>query len=318
MRINYTLDLEILKQTSAIAERLGEVKALFLNQMDPLFRQKNRIDSIQATLSLEGKRLSREKAAAIVKHRAVREPKKLIQEVYNTNRVYEMLPEFDPLSQDSFQKAHHEMLAGSDTPKGYRTEEIAIFHRHGTISMAPFSTEVKPTMNELFHYLRHGKDPVLIKSCILHYYIVFIHPFENGSERMSWLWQTLLLMKEHPVYEFLPYNKEILDTRKKYYQTLPGAEQKTDATDFIHYMLQAIDNAFIDFLKNARKLVRPHNRIEHFHTFNLQSFTRKDYMCVFKSISTATATRDLELGVETGLFEKRGSNNQTTYSCQLL
>ncbi|MEN8230767.1 MAG: Fic family protein, partial [Bacteroidota bacterium] len=143
-------------------------------------------------------------------------------------------------------------------------------------------------------------------------------PFNIGNDRMSRLWQTLLLMKEHPVFEFLPFEKEILLTWKKYDPVLPGTEQKTDATGFIHYILQAIDDAFIDFLENARKLVRPHNRIEHFHTFNLQSFTRKDYMRVFKSISTATATRDLELGVETGLFEKHGSNNQTTYSCQIV
>ncbi|MEN8229956.1 MAG: Fic family protein, partial [Bacteroidota bacterium] len=205
MRINYTITPEILNQISAISQRLGEVKALFLDQMDPLFREENRIDSIHATLRLEGKRLSREKAAAISKQRAVREPKKLIQEVYNTNRVYEMLPEFNPLSQDSFQKAHHEMVAGSDTPIGYRTMEIAIFHRHGPISMAPPPVEVKPAMKELFHYLRHGKDPVLIKSCILHYYIVFIQPFNIGNDRMSRLWQTLLLMKEHPVFEFLPF-----------------------------------------------------------------------------------------------------------------
>jgi hypothetical protein len=36
-------------------------------------------------------------------------------------------------------------------------------------------------------------------------------------------------------------------------------------------------------------------------------------MGVFKEISTATASRDLKLGVESGLFEKEGDKTKTIY-----
>ncbi|MFT5581218.1 MAG: putative HTH transcriptional regulator [Psychromonas sp.] len=42
-------------------------------------------------------------------------------------------------------------------------------------------------------------------------------------------------------------------------------------------------------------------------------FSRMDYMNVFKTISTATASRDLKLGVEKGLFEKEGDKAKTNY-----
>lgn len=42
-------------------------------------------------------------------------------------------------------------------------------------------------------------------------------------------------------------------------------------------------------------------------------FNRKDYMNVFKDISSATASRDLKRGVELGIFEKEGDKTKTIY-----
>ncbi len=48
-------------------------------------------------------------------------------------------------------------------------------------------------------------------------------------------------------------------------------------------------------------------------SLNKTEFTRKDYMDVFKDISSATASRDLKKGAEIGLFEKIGEKNKTMY-----
>jgi len=46
---------------------------------------------------------------------------------------------------------------------------------------------------------------------------------------------------------------------------------------------------------------------------NKTEYTRKNYMDVFKDISSATASRDLKKGTELGLFEKIGEKNKTMY-----
>ncbi|GAA4943607.1 hypothetical protein GCM10023314_15810 [Algibacter agarivorans] len=46
---------------------------------------------------------------------------------------------------------------------------------------------------------------------------------------------------------------------------------------------------------------------------NKTEFSRKDYMDIFKDISSATASRDLKKGIEIELFEKIGERNKTTY-----
>ena len=42
-------------------------------------------------------------------------------------------------------------------------------------------------------------------------------------------------------------------------------------------------------------------------------FTRKDYMQVFKTLSTATASRDLNTAVKSGVLKRMGEGNQARY-----
>lgn len=303
---------------SAIAEKKGEVKAHFLNQLEPHSREENRIDSVHATIFLQNRELSREKTADIIRLRSVRARADSIREIRSTMATYEKLSTYDPFSQNSFKNTFQNLQEEKNIRAAYRTSTIHYYYWTGYIAMSPPLKEMRAGMNELFHYLRHGKDPLLIKSCVCHYAIQFYQPFQNENEKMSRLWQTLLLMKDHPSFEFLPWEKEILTEKKRYYSKLPGRDQNRDSSEFVTYMLKIIDIALANLLESCRKSIKPIDRIRYFHNLGLSSFTRKDYMRIHKNISTATASRDLELGVDSGFFITKGMNNQTTYRCYLL
>jgi hypothetical protein len=49
----------------------------------------------------------------------------------------------------------------------------------------------------------------------------------------------------------------------------------------------------------------------------LASFTRKDYLQAFKTLSTATASRDLNAAVKNGVLQRIGNVNQTRYEVSL-
>lgn len=64
------------------------------------------------------------------------------------------------------------------------------------------------------------------------------------------------------------------------------------------------------------------DRVQYFLTLNgetrasveqAKSFTRKDYMQVFKSLSTATASRDLNTALKSGVLKRMGEGNQARY-----
>jgi len=319
MRLTCTPGDETIRLLTEIAEKKGEVKAYFLDKLEPSSREENKIDSIHATLFLQNRELDRQKTADIIRKLSVRAPRDSIREIRSTLRIYENPSAYNPYSQDSLKIVNQDLLRGNEGYKStYRDGIVHSYYWTGFIRMSIPSEEMREGMNELFHYLRHGKDPLIIKSCVCHYAIQFYEPFETNNEIISRFWQTLLLMKEYPLFEFLPWEKEILTGKKRYYSRLPGRDLNTDTTDFVNYMLDIIHIALSNLLESCRKKIGAIDRIRYFYNLGLDSFNRKDYMRVHKNISTATASRDLNLGVETGFFIKQGTNNQTTYRCPLV
>lgn len=73
--------------------------------------------------------------------------------------------------------------------------------------VAPPHTSVSLLMKDLFEYLKDQSELTLIKVVVFHYEMEFIHPFMDGNGRMGRLWQTLILMKAYPLFEFYRLNR---------------------------------------------------------------------------------------------------------------
>jgi Fic family protein len=130
---------------------------------------------------------------------------------------------------------------------------------------------------------------------------------------MGRLWQTLLLLKEYPLFEYLPFETLISKNQKAYYKALANSDKTGELTQFIVFMLSTINASLDELLRERIGPVTNEDRIQIFLATSVKEFTRKDYLNYFKTISTATASRDLSKAVKEKLILKIGDKSNTIY-----
>lgn len=310
----YQITPEIIKLIASISEKIGQINAKFLDKPSPKLRKENRIKTIHSSLSIEGNTLTEVQITALIENKRIIGPEKDVNEVLNAINVYDQLKTLDPKSSKSFLKAHEILMKGLMTDNGkYRKKGVGIMAGNQIAHMAPPAEYVPHLMNDLFNYLKTSKEIALIKSCIFHYEMEFIHPFIDGNGRMGRLWQTLILMKEYPVFEFIPFENIIHKTQGDYYHALSQSDKSGSSTPFIEYMLKVVNDSLYTMLDVKGNVMTTQDRLTYYSEICEPEFSRKDYMSVFKEISSATASRDLKQGIKLGLFEKVGDKSKTVY-----
>lgn len=314
MKPPYDITTEILKLISSISEKIGEVNAKYLIKTNPTLRKQNQIKTIHSSLSIEGNALTEEQITAILENKRVVGPEKDILEVLNALEVYKNINQLKPENEKDFLKAHKLLLKKLiNEPGKYRKQGVGIVKGSKVEHIAPPFENVPYLMEDLFEYLKDKSELTLIKSCVFHYEMEFIHPFLDGNGRMGRLWQTLILMQDYPIFEFLPFETLISKNQDEYYKALSISDKEGKSTKFIEYMLMIIDRSLSELLENSTKKLSGEDRIQLFLENNENEFSRKDYMNYFKDISSATASRDLKNAVENGLISKIGDKKTTTY-----
>ncbi len=315
MKPPYKITGKILQLIASISENIGEVNAVHLSKPPTELRRKNRLKTIHSSLEIEGNTLSIEQITAIVENKRIVGPQKDILEVKNAIAVYDYLDKLNPYSFDSFCEAHGILMQGLvDLPGRLRNKPVGIAKGSQLTHIAPPSDMLKPLLNDLFDYLINDDDLVLIKSCVFHYEMEFIHPFMDGNGRMGRLWQTLILKETYPVFEYLPIETLIKERQEEYYEALAKSDSMGESTVFIEFMLEIILKSLEELLTTQNFNLINIDRINLFKlVINKNYFTRKDYLNKFREISPATASRDLKFAVDNGFIEKTGDKNTTKY-----
>lgn len=314
MRSPYDLTPAILRLIVSISQKVGEVNAGNLVRQSPALRKQNRIKTIYSSLIIEGNTLSVDQMTAIIDHQRVLGPEKDIREVLNAIGVYSELRRYRLDSEKDFLKAHSRLMKGLVAlPGQYRTKAVGILKGSSIRHVAPPASNVGHLMLDLFRYIGSDPELYLIKACVFHYELEFIHPFMDGNGRMGRLWQTVILMRVHLLFEYLPVESLIADNQKEYYQVLTRSDKEGKSTRFIEFMLTLIDRALTLLLANRTHRLAGRDRLELFLEEVSGDFTRKDYMARFRDMSSATASRDLKMAVEARIIIKRGDKKTTVY-----
>ncbi len=308
---------------------MGELKSAALVRPSLKLRKENKIKTVHHSLAIEGNSLSLEQVTALLENKKVVGPKKQISEVLNALELYDKINTLNPLSENDLLQAHSVLMSKLiEKPGQYRKSGVGIFKGTDVHHVAPQAKMVPALMKDLFSYLKaKDESSFLLKACVFHYELEFIHPFEDGNGRMGLLWQQVLLIKHSILFEYISVESLVHEkqkqNQKKYYEVLEKCDKIGDSTLFIEFSLELILRALNEFKDAYRpQRVSAQQRIqlasEHFRKRDKKrEFSRKDYCGLFTDISSATASRDLVAAVKYEIFKIKGEKALARYTVNL-
>ena len=321
MTPHYRITEKILNLVQEISEKSTQ---LSFEKRELHLRKENRIRSIQSSLAIENNSLTIEQVTDIIEGKRVLGPQKDIHEVQNAYEAYEQVFKMDPYEINDFLLAHYLLMQGLvKLPGKFRLGDVGIYDSNGrVVHIGARAQFVGALVQELFDWGKNSKISPIVKSCVIHFELEIIHPFEDGNGRMGRLWQSLILSKWNSLFEWLPIESVIYNHQQGYYDALSKSNRENDATYFIEFMLQAILQTLESYGETASVV---EDFVIHL-TVKEKEYYRvlETYLKVHQSVSAyqaqellgmsgASVRRYLKKYVEIGLLKKTGTTKNRLY-----
>ncbi|HBF5726263.1 TPA: Fic family protein, partial [Clostridioides difficile] len=234
-------------ETENILNLINEIDKLTSSKIFKTIEDKNdlALESYYSSV-IEGAFLTRKIAKSIIRGK-MKPSNKSEYMIYNNHRALEYgLDNLDKLYSHKFIYDLHHILGENclDSEEyEYRTEKVYVCDSKGEIihiGLEPL--KIYDFMSKLIDFMENSKVSNLIKSAIIHFYFVYVHPFSDGNGRTSRALSYLYLIdKGYDTFKEFSISYMISKNRTKYYKAILDVENKgNNLTVFIEFMLKSI------------------------------------------------------------------------------
>ena len=237
----FEINNRILSLVAEITEKITRIETLIDKKRDLYLRKASKIKSVNSSCAIEANTLTEEEVRTVIDGKIVLAPEREIKEVKNAFFAYDNLSSYDPYNIKSFLEAHKHLTTGLIESSGrFRDGYVGVIDGEKVIHLGANAKFVPKLVKELFDWGNFSDINPLVKSCIMHYEIEVIHPFEDGNGRIGRLWQSLLLYEYNKVFEYIPIETLIRANQQKYYDMFVISEKEGSSTHFIEFILEMI------------------------------------------------------------------------------
>ena len=341
----FTITHKILKNIGII-EASKEIidRAPLLPYYEKQFQEDALVRTVHYGTHIEGNELNFDQAEKVIMGDNVVARQRDIQEVINYRKVIEYIGEVgeDPKKQldDEFIKKLHALAVKKILPEEqcgqYRKTQVVVKNSYtGKVSFRPpLSVAVPIQINDLIAFMNtpEGQEihPIL-KSGVVHYEFVRIHPFLDGNGRVARALSTLILFLEgYDIRKFFSLEEYFDKEAERYYDGLQSVEKHDgDLTHWLEYFTEglaielskikdkvekiSIDGKLRQKLGNKPLMLtdRQLKIVEYIQeTVYLQN---KAYEMLFPMVSEDTILNELKGLIKAGIIRKQGKTKAAKY-----
>ena len=243
--------------TNKILKNIGNIEASkevidhapLLPYFEKEFRENALVRSVHYGTHIEGNELNLSEAEKVIKGQEVIARDRDIQEVINYRKVIDYIGKSQirnsklEVEEDMVKELHKltvEKILPQEQCGVFRKTQVVIKNSlTGEISFRPpMAVAIIFQLKNLLEFINSEEDihPVL-KSGIIHYELVRIHPFLDGNGRVARAFATLILYKEgYDIRRFFALEEYFDKNAKEYYEALQSVEKNEgDLTQWLEY-----------------------------------------------------------------------------------
>src|SRR5882724_10990549 len=342
----YNITNKILKYIGLI-EACKEVidHAPLLPYYEKAFQTDAMVRSVHHGTHIEGNELNLTQAEKVMMGQDVIARPRDIQEVINYRRVMEYIDESGIKNQESgikeeFIKHLHAMtvskILAQERCGVYRQTQVVIKNSlTGEVSFTPpVALAVPVQIQELIEFINNAKSdeihPVL-KSGVVHYELVRIHPFVDGNGRVARALSTFMLFREgYDIRKFFSLEEYFDNDAVRYYDSLQSVErEKGDVTVWLEYFTEGlaielakikekIEKISVDSKLKERlggtPILLSNRQLKIIEYIQETGFLQNQaFKTIFPMVSEDTVLNELKGLLKAGIIRKSGSTKGAKY-----
>ncbi len=341
----YTISNSILRHIGTIeASREVIDHAPLLPFYEKQFQKDAMVRAVHHGTHIEGNALDLNQAEQAMFGKEVIARQRDVQEVINYRRVMEYIGEFQGekkvvLDTETVKHVHTmtvEKILDPDRQGKFRKTQVVIKNSlTGEVSFTPPpAVVVEQQVTDLFAYIKTATNedihPVL-KSGIVHYELVRIHPFVDGNGRVARAISTLILFTEgYDIRKFFSLEEYFDSDPTSYYQALQSVTKREgDLTFWLEYFTeglaielakikQKVERISVDANLRERlggaPLLLSERQLELIEYIQKTGFLQNSaFKQLFPFVSEDTVLNDLKVLIKAGIIKKHGVTKAAKY-----
>ena len=341
----FTITNKILKNIGIIeASREIIDHAPLLPYYEKQFRQDALIRTVHYGTHIEGNELNLDQAERVMAGQQVVGRDRDIQEVVNYRRAMEFIDDLGfkekdlKIDEELIKKLHkitvNKILPTEKCGEYRKTQVVVKNNQTGQVSFRPPEAGwIFPQVKDLLVYIESSQNqdihPVL-KSGIIHYELVRIHPFLDGNGRVARALSTLILfLAGYDIRKFFSLEEYFDRNAAEYYSALQSVSVEKDLTTWLEYFTQGLAIELSKIKEKVEKISvdgklreklggkplmltdRQLKIIEYIQkTGYLQNKAFED---LFPMVSEDTILNELKVLLQTGIIKKQGITKGAKY-----
>jgi Fic family protein len=342
----YSINNQILRNIGII-EAAREVidHAPLLPYYEKEFQKDAMVRKVHHGTHIEGNELNLDQAEKVIEGQDVVARQRDIQEVINYRRVMEFIEEAKTKDQETvineeFIRTLHRMTVEKillpEKCGEYRTTQVVVKNSlTGEVTFKPpVAIAVPVQVKEFVDFINSaGPDEIhpVLKSGVVHYELVRIHPFVDGNGRVSRALSTCILFREgYDIRKFFSLEEYFDNDATEYYSALQSVGRNDgDLTEWLSYFTQGlsielskikdkIEKISVDVKLKERQggtpILLSERQLKIIEYIQKTGYLQNNgFKQLFPMVSEDTVLNELKYLIKHGLVKKTGSTKAAKY-----